>query len=152
MAKTFDEILAAVAPAMLNALWGEELTYLKYASQGVAGGVVADMAVGAGLSGSPADMAADGVIESGSSGFTSRVIRAIVRRERPTDTGGAPHGRSPQIVITVANSTLTGIATSEVDLGRDMIMIPVRRGQTPQSRRITAIIAEDAGMVTYEVQ
>lgn len=87
-----------------------------------------------------------------SAGGGSRSIKAIINREGNQALDSVPHGNSPITSMTVANSSTIGISSSELDTGGDKVMIAVRIGQTPQNRRITKIISQDAGMMTLEIR
>jgi len=79
-------------------------------------------------------------------------INAIVNRRQPAGIGGAPKGNAPLAEIAVDNDSVTGIASSEIDLGKDLINLPVRIGETAQDRRITKILSMDSGMMRLEVR
>ena len=85
-------------------------------------------------------------------GGGEREITAVVDREAVAEFAGSGQGQSLIIVVIVANSATTGIATSEVDTGGDKIELAMRLGETVKQRRITKIIGQDAGMLTLEVR
>lgn len=83
----------------------------------------------------------------------TRTINAVVQRRALEDLkSSASRLLVPSIMITVANSTTTGIATSEVDKGSDAVQIPDRLGGTTRTLSILEIVSQDAGMVTYAVK
>jgi len=83
--------------------------------------------------------------------FSERSINAIVNRRQPAGTG-APHGNAPLLEIQVDNDSITGISSDEINLGQDLINLPVRIGETAQDRRITKILSMDSGMMKLEVR
>ena len=82
-------------------------------------------------------------------GKSNRSILYILDYEEPEDLAG---GLAPSIKITVANSSVFGISTDEVDLALDKIAIAVRLGENAQDRRIFRIVFQDVSMVTYEIR
>ncbi len=82
----------------------------------------------------------------------TRSIQAIVSRDPPAAMGDAPHGKSPTLMLDVENDSTTGISSDEVDTGGDLVTVAVRIGDSAQDRRITGIISQDAGRVTYGVR
>jgi len=85
-------------------------------------------------------------------GGGSREIKAIIDYEGIDGLGGAPHGKSYTIEISVVNNSTTGISSSELDTGGDKVTIPKRIGETAANRRITKIIEQDEGILTLEVR
>jgi len=85
-------------------------------------------------------------------GSESRQILAIVDRNPPEKLDNAPYGVAPLLVITVANNSITGIKSDQVDTGLDKVELAVRIGQAVQQRMFTDIISQDAGMLKLEVR
>jgi len=86
-------------------------------------------------------------------GGGERPIDAIVNRDPPAELGDAPHGHSPLAIIAVRNNATDGISSAELDIGGgDKVRYAIRLGKTPQDRRITGIISQDAGMLRLEVR
>lgn len=84
---------------------------------------------------------------------TTRTINAVVQRRALEDLkSSSSRMLVPSIMITVTNSTTTGIATSEVDKGSDSVQLAERLGGTTRTLSILEIISQDAGMVTYAVK
>ena len=86
------------------------------------------------------------------SGGDSRAITAIVNRSPPAGLDGAPHGHAPLATIVVKNDATDGISSSEINTAKDKLKLPVRIGQSPQARRLTKILSQDAGMMKLEVR
>jgi len=84
-------------------------------------------------------------------GGGSRSIKAVITRRPPEVIDGAPHGTAPKIEIYVVNSAVTGISSSEVDRGGDMVTIQRLIGETAGDRAIAKILSHDAGMMKLEV-
>jgi len=85
-------------------------------------------------------------------GGGTRTIDAIVDYAGIGGLSGVPHGSATMITISVKNSDSEGIATDEVDIGGDYVLVPDRVGKDAQSKRLTGIANEDSGMVMYEVR
>lgn len=84
-------------------------------------------------------------------GGSLREIRAIVDRFGPGGIPGSPAGTTKINSITVKNSAIDGISSSEVDSGEDRILIANRIGGSQISKKLTRIQLQDVGMVTYKV-
>lgn len=82
----------------------------------------------------------------------SRSILAIVNRPEASKISGLPHGSGAALIIEVANDVTTGISAAEVDRGRDKVQLPERFGDAVKTKRITNILAQDAGMIKLELQ
>jgi len=85
-------------------------------------------------------------------GGGSRAIKALVDYEGVDSLGGAPHGKSYTIEVSVVNSATVGISSSELDTGGDKVSLPKRIGEAAAERRITKIISQDNGILTLEVR
>ena len=79
-----------------------------------------------------------------------RVINAIVFREpiQALDSSGNVH--TPVFYVHVANDVTIGIASEEIDLGGDQILMPVRDGETPELRSVLQITTQDHAMLVLE--
>jgi len=80
-------------------------------------------------------------------GGGSRPIVAIVDREPPKSLEDMPHGFSPKLVLWVANDSIIGISSSEIDTGGDLIEVALRIGQVPQKCSMVKLESQDVGMV-----
>jgi hypothetical protein len=138
----FARALVATVDAFLNQ-FGESITYQPLGGLG-------NLPSGAGeaLAGSSAGIFHEFTVGEG----LERTITAIIDREQPGELPGAGQGISPITRITVANDAVKGISSSEVDAGGDRVELALRIGETPQLRRITQIVEQDAGMLTLEVR
>lgn len=91
------------------------------------------------------------VVAYGASGAVSRrSIKAVIFREAlggSEESGGVV---TPTFQVHVANSATTGISSAEINLGGDVIDIPVRDGVAASSRRIVAIIDQDEGILVLQ--
>lgn len=114
------------------------------------GGSVLTVASQGNISGSPQEMATLGVLQENAFEGEDRSIQAIVDRFDNEQFGN--YGRSPRIEITVLNNSITGFASSEIDTGKDKVLIAPRYGGALQERKITRIIEQDAGIVKFEVR
>jgi len=85
-------------------------------------------------------------------GGGSRSIKIIVDREGAAAMPAGGYGNSPLTHITVANSSTIGISSAEINTDNDKIKFALREGDALQSRIITKIISQDAGMLTLEVR
>lgn len=81
-------------------------------------------------------------------GGSSRAIDAVVIRESVQ-----PYGEAtilPVWQVHVANDSTNGIASDEINVGRDQIALPPRDGETAVSKTITMIVLQDHGMLVVE--
>lgn len=74
----------------------------------------------------------------------SRVITGIVDRNPPADFDGVEYVRSEEVTLTVANCKINGIASDELDVGGDFILVSKRKGSEPVRMAITTL-DEDGG-------
>jgi len=81
-----------------------------------------------------------------------REITAIVDREPLAPVPGIDSGHSDMLTVTVANSSVSGISSDEIDTGKDKISLPVRYGEAAVQKRLPKIISQDAGMLILEVR
>jgi len=56
------------------------------------------------------------------------------------------------LTINVRNDSTYGISSSEIDLGRDKVSVPVRIGEAAQERKLDKLISQDAGMMVLELR
>lgn len=84
-------------------------------------------------------------------GGSTRAIDAIVDRD-PPDSAGQVGASAPLVQVTVVNDATYGIASSEIDTGRDKIEVSDRHGKTATSRPIGRIVEHDAGVLVLEVR
>jgi len=87
----------------------------------------------------------------------ARTILAVVERDPPERLPDGGMGKV--IVIHVANQATAvaddeygGISLDELDTGGDKVDVPVRVGQTAQTRTIVRLIEQDGGMLALEVR
>lgn len=82
---------------------------------------------------------------------TARSISATVFRLLPQ--ANDDENRSLTVFeVHVANSSTTGIAASEINLGGDEIDLSDRVGKTPKPRSIVQITEQDEGMLVLQCQ
>lgn len=85
-------------------------------------------------------------------GGGERTITAIVDRKASEGLDDVPNGAAPFVVISVMNSSTTGISSSEVNTGTDKARVSFRKGETARARRIVKPIGHNAGMLQLKVQ
>lgn len=84
-------------------------------------------------------------------GGTARTISAVVFRLLPQ--AQEDENRSLTVFeVHVANSSTTGIAASEINLGGDEIDLADRVGKTSKPRSIVQITEQDEGMLVLQCQ
>jgi len=103
------------------------------------------------LTGLPAAMATIGV-GLAEWDLTEREIEALISRQPVDDLGDMPVGTSPRLLINVRNDSTYGISSSEIDLGKDLVSLPVRLGEVAQEWKISKLISQDAGMMVLELR
>jgi len=81
-------------------------------------------------------------------GGTARTIDALVRRGRREQ---AVNATKAGIEIAVLNDATLGIAPASMNKGSDQVDVAERFGGSPQSRRFTEIVEQDADWATLEV-
>ncbi len=87
----------------------------------------------------------------GESARSNRTIDAVVMREQITVVSqDGSEVVLPVYQVHVANSTTTGIASTELDLGGDAIELPPRDGKTAEQKKITQLLFQDEGMLVVE--
>lgn len=85
-----------------------------------------------------------------SGGTRTTVSAEVLYIDDQKPVSGAARLKSQIVHLTVANSTTTGISTEEFDHGFT-IALPIRKGATTtKAFSLKRIIAQDAGLVTYE--
>jgi hypothetical protein len=65
---------------------------------------------------------------------------------------GTDRTTSPSFLITVANLVTTGILSTEILVGGDVISVANRYGGSAVDRKITSIVETNGSSVTFEVQ
>jgi len=146
--QTFDEILQDTAEDFLIEDFApEQITYIRRSSTL---NLMALATIGV-LTGLPAAMATIG-IGLAQWDLTKRQITALVNRQPVDDLGDAPVGTAPRLTVNVRNNATYGISSSEIDLGRDKVLVPVRLGEAAQKRKLSKILSQDAGMMVVELR
>ena len=144
----FDEILEETAgDFLIDDFAPEQITYIRQSSTL---NLMALATIGA-LTGLPAAMATIG-IGLAQWDLTERQITALVNRQPVDDLGDMPKGTAPRLTINVRNDATYGISSSEIDLGRDKVSVPVRIGEAAQERKLSKILSQDAGMMVVELR
>lgn len=83
-------------------------------------------------------------------GKPPRIIDAIVDRQE--SDAQAPLGLvTARALVAVRNHPTEGIALDAIDLAGDAIDLAPREGTKPSTRAIAAIVSQDAGILTLEV-
>lgn len=80
----------------------------------------------------------------------SREINAVVLRESVqefTEDGGVV---LPIWQIHIANDATDGIASDEIDIGRDQLAFPAKDGEAATRHTITQLLQQDHGMLVVE--
>ncbi len=85
-------------------------------------------------------------------GATERSVTAIVDYNEVEPMPGMPHGKAVNIQITVDNDAATGLSSAEFDSGLAAVKVPEAIGKAAVTKRLSKIIRQDAGMVTYQVR
>ena len=75
-----------------------------------------------------------------------RAIKAVVIRNQ-VSTMNADEQIVPEFEVRVANDSTTGISSTELNTGGDMISMSVRVGETPTKRSIQLLSEQDEGML-----
>ncbi len=81
----------------------------------------------------------------------SRSITGMVDRTDRNLMDGTDRATIPSFVITVANLVTTGILSTEINTGGDVITVAVRDGGTAVDRRIVKVLETNGSSVTFEV-
>jgi hypothetical protein len=81
---------------------------------------------------------------------SSRTINAVVEREQIAVLTDDVETVAPMFVVHVANNVTTGIASDEIDLGRDRLSFPKRDGTTAETFTILHLRSQDNGMLVLE--
>jgi hypothetical protein len=82
----------------------------------------------------------------------SRTITGMVDRTDRNLLDGTDRAMSASFLITVANLVTTGILSTEIKVGGDMITVADRYGGTARDRAITKVLETNGSSVTFEVQ
>lgn len=86
----------------------------------------------------------------GETARASRSIKAVVEREQTTIFGEDGDVVAPMFRVHVANDSVLGISSDELDTGGDMIELPPRDGKAAELRSITHLVTQDHGMLVLE--
>lgn len=79
-----------------------------------------------------------------------RAIRGMIERSQaPLDVLGEVMANP--IVIRVLDDATTGISSTEIDTGVDLIGVPLRVGEEPQQRQITRVLSTENGIIRFEL-
>lgn len=82
--------------------------------------------------------------------ISRRSIKAVVFREAIAGTEESGGVVTPVFEVHVANNSTTGISSTEINLGGDVIDFPVRDGLASSTRRIVAITTQDEAMLVLQ--
>lgn len=82
------------------------------------------------------------------SGGTPRTIRAIARRDDPDEYGNSITQRTRW---RVDNDSTTGITPAELDMGVDILSVPLEPGDEPTDRQIKRIVQQNNVRLILEV-
>jgi hypothetical protein len=77
---------------------------------------------------------------------TPRIIKAVVTRNQVA-TMNADEQIVPEFEVRVANDSTTGISSSELNTGGDMIKFAARIGETETKRSVQLLVEQDQGML-----
>lgn len=80
----------------------------------------------------------------------TRSIKAVIIREELASSEESGGAVTPVFEVHVANSSATGISSTEINLGGDAFDFPVRDGLSVSTRRINAILFQDTGMLVLQ--
>lgn len=80
-----------------------------------------------------------------------RSIMAHVNRNPPAPVDGST-GIAPRAIVTVANDSVYGISSTEVDNGGDKIDIALKQGDTASSRHLGTVILQTHAFLKIEVR
>ncbi len=90
---------------------------------------------------------------------SARNIKALVDRDLPETPPEPLRAMAPSIMVTVLNQATDsdddsygGISATEIDTGRDRIVVAVRAGQTAVERGFGGLSEQDGGMLRLEVR
>jgi hypothetical protein len=81
---------------------------------------------------------------------TAREIKAVVFREQITAFVEDQQTNLPSFEVHVANDSVNGISSDEINTGGDQIELPPRDGKTAERRSITQLVTQDHGMLVIE--
>jgi len=80
----------------------------------------------------------------------TRPIKAVVIRESIASSDQSGGAITPVFEVHVDNDLVTGISSTEIDLGGDMICFPVRDGMAASDRAIVSVIFQDEAMLVLQ--
>lgn len=85
-------------------------------------------------------------------GGGARPIQAIVDREPPAIMDAAGNAVVPRFIVRVFNSCRSGIASNEIDTGKDELQFAAKVGEVVGKRHsIGQIISQDSGVLQISV-
>lgn len=152
---TFNELIKQTATGFfLDELDAEDVIYTTATKVLLLADLLA-LATWASMGGDLKRMAVAGHMTIGEQLGTApeeRPIKAYIDRSVAADLNPAPYGHAPLMQAVVANDAVHGISSTELDLKTDRLKVALRPGETPQLRRITKILSQDAGMMTLGVR
>lgn len=79
-----------------------------------------------------------------------RSIKAVVMREQIALLSEDSVTNAPMFEVHVANDSVNGISSEELDTGGDQIEFAPRDGKTAERRTITRLITQDHGVLVFE--
>lgn len=85
-------------------------------------------------------------------GSAERTITADIEYEKISTMSPMPNGNSDGWTVTVRNNASKGISRSELNVGKDLMRVPSKKGGSMVSRRITKVITETHGYIVLEVR
>ena len=81
---------------------------------------------------------------------SARTIKAVVIREQIAAFVEDQQTNLPAFEVHVANDSVNGISSSELNTGGDQIELPPRDGKPAERRSITQLMTQDHGMLVLE--
>lgn len=91
--------------------------------------------------------------QSGKPFRAQRSVNAVVFRESLQSVDEDDNESiTPMFMVHVANDSISGIASNEIDCGGDQIILSIRDGLPPVARTIMRIDEQDHGMLVLEVR
>ena len=83
-------------------------------------------------------------------GAGGRAIVVSINRLGVGGIGGMPQGNAEQFEVIVYNSNVTGISSTDIDTGLDLLSFPSRIGESNTIHRIKRLIAQNSAFLTLE--
>lgn len=85
-------------------------------------------------------------------GEAERTITCDVEYDKITAMTPLPNGNSDMWTVTVRNNAVNGISRNELNIGKDTIKVPAKKGGSFVTRRITKVITETHGYLVLEIR